>query len=115
MAPWTKLFGARRHDEDLDREIAFHIDELTEANIAKGMTAVEARRQAVIAFGGREQAKQTLREVHSSPFLESVAFNLRTAVRFVRRAPAFSAAVTLILAVSIGANSAVFSAIDAVV
>ena len=102
-------------DKDLDRELAFHIDILTEANIAKGMTPSEARRQAMIAFGGQEQTKQTLREVHSSRLFESLAFNLKAAVRFMRRSPSFAAAIILILAFGIGSNSAVFSAIDAVV
>jgi putative ABC transport system permease protein len=115
MTPWKNLFRARRRDHDLDREIAFHIDELTQANITKGMPDEEARRQAMIAFGGREQTRQTTREVHSSPILEAVSFNLKAAVRFMRRAPSFSAVVILILAIGIGSNSAVFSAIDAVV
>src|SRR5579864_3717564 len=114
MARWTNRFH-RRQDEELDREIAFHIDELTEVNVANGMTPAEARRQAILTFGGRDQAKQKLREVHSSNFLESLSFNLKAAIRFIRRAPSFSAAIILILAVGIGANSAVFSAIDAVV
>ncbi len=114
MARWTNRFH-RRQDEELDREIAFHIDELTEVNVANGMTPIEARRQAILTFGGRDQAKQKLREVHSSNFLESLSFNLKAAIRFIRRAPSFSAAIILILAVGIGANSAVFSAIDAVV
>src|SRR5215469_8047876 len=102
-------------DQDLDREIAFHIEELTQANIAKGMTPTEAHRQAMIAFGGREQTRQQLREAHGSALLECLRFNLNAAVRFVRRAPSFAIAVILILAVAIGANSAVFSAIDAVI
>ena len=102
-------------DQDLDREIAFHIEELTQANIAKGMTPTEAHRQAMIAFGGLEQTRQQLRAAHSSAFLECLRFNLKAAVRFVRRAPSFAIAVILILAVAIGANSAVFSAIDAVI
>jgi len=107
-------FGNRR-DDDLDREISFHIEELTQANIAKGMTPSEARRQALIAFGGHEQTRQQIREVHSSAFFESLRFNLKAAIRFVRHAPSFSFAVILILAIAIGANSAVFSAIKAVI
>ena len=79
------------------------------------MTADEAQRLALLEFGGREQIKQELREVHTSRFLESLSFNLRAALRFMRRSPSFSAAVILTLALGIGANSAVFSAIDAVV
>lgn len=105
----------RKRDQDIDREIAFHIEALTQENLANGMIPVEARRQAMIAFGGREQTRQQLRDVRSSAFLEAVRFNLKAAVRFVRRAPSFSIAVILILAVAIGANSAVFSAINAIV
>ncbi len=105
----------RKQDDEVDREIAFHIEELTRANIAKDMPEMEARRQARIAFGGSEQVKQTLREVHSSALVESVGFHLRAALRFMRRSPSFSATVVLILAMGIGSNSAVFSAIDAVV
>jgi predicted permease len=112
MAGW---FGKSRRNEEFDRELAFHIEALVRENIAKGMTPLEARRQAIIVFGGREQTNQAVRDVHSWRLLESVSFNLKAAFRFIRRAPSFSAAVILILAVGIGANSAVFSAIDAVV
>jgi len=115
MAFWTKLFRKRNRDKELDREIAFHIEELVRENVAKGMDPSEARRQAMIAFGGREQTKQALRDVHSSHIIETVSFNLKAAVRFIRRAPSFSLAIILILAIGTGANSAVFSAIDAVV
>ena len=115
MAWWKKVFRTHAPEEDLDREVAFHIEELTQANICKGMNPVEARRQAVLEFGGREQVKQELRDLHSSAFLEGVSFNLSAAMRFIRRSPSFAAAVMLTLALGIGANSAVFSAIDAVV
>jgi len=115
MARWKNPFRASGRDEALDREIAYHLDELTKANVAKGLGADEGRRQAVIAFGGPEQVKQQLREVHTSAFLNRMAFNLKSAMRFLRRSPSLSAAVILVLAVGIGANSAVFSAMDAVV
>ena len=109
----TRMF--RKRDDALEREISFHIAEQTEANMARGMSRDEARRQALVDFGGREQIKQTVREVHVSPFLENVVFNLKAALRFMRKSPSFSLAVILTLALGIGANSAVFSAIDAVV
>jgi putative ABC transport system permease protein len=115
MAWWKKVFRTHAPEEDLDREVAFHIEELTQTNICKGMNPVEARRQAVLEFGGREQVKQELRDLHSSAFLEGVSFNLSAAMRFIRRSPSFAAAVMLTLALGIGANSAVFSAIDAIV
>src|ERR1700722_10669840 len=115
MAWWKKVFRTHAPEEDLDREVAFHIEELTQTNICKGMNPVEARRQAVLEFGGREQVKQELRDLHSSAFLEGVSFNLSAAMRFIQRSPSFAAAVMLTLALGIGANIAVFSAIDAVV
>ena len=105
----------RGRDEALEREIAFHIAEQAEANVARGMSPEEARRQAMVDFGGREQVKQSVREVHVWAMAESAMFNLKSALRFMRRAPSFSLAVILTLALGIGANSAVFSAIDAVV
>ena len=111
----TIHFAASQKDEEFDKELAFHIDELTQANVAKGMEPAEARRQAILEFGGREQVRQQLREVDSSRFLTTLGFNLKSAWRFARRSPSFSIAVILILAFAIGANSAVFSAMDAVV
>jgi putative ABC transport system permease protein len=99
----------------MDREILFHIEEETQRHIGQGLPPEEARRRAMLEFGGREQVKQTLREVQVWPFAEHLLFNLKAALRFLRKAPGFSAAVVLTLALGIGANSAVFSAIDAVI
>ena len=107
--------GSRRSEDAVEREIAFHIAEQTEANIARGMSPEEARRRAMVDFGGREQVRQSVREVHVSRHVEAVVFNLRAALRFMRKSPSFSITVILTLALGIGANSAVFSAIDAVV
>ncbi len=101
-------------ESGFDREISFHIEELTRANVAEGMSPEEARRHALLAFGGQEQVKQQIREVHISAFVDGVRANLRSAMRFIRRSPSFALAVVLTLALGIGANSAVFSAIDAV-
>jgi predicted permease len=115
MARWKNPFDKSGRDKDLDREIAFDIEERTTANIAHGMTPDEARRQAIVEFGGRQQIKEELRVVHASALLDSIAFNLKAAMRFLRRSPSFSAAVILILALCIGSNSAVFSVVDAIV
>lgn len=113
------LFGknARRKkfdDEEIAREMAFHLDELIEANVRQGMSREEARRQALLGFGGQEQVTQQVREIHASVILEMTKANLRAALRFVRRSPSFSLAVIFTLALGIGTNSAVFSAIDAI-
>lgn len=111
----SDCFRKRRLDGQLDSEIRFHIDELTEAKIAAGIDPAEARRQAMIEFGGKEQVKEELRDVHRLPVIESAAANLRSAFRFMRKSPLFSVTVIATLALGIGANSAVFSALDAVV
>jgi predicted permease len=105
----------RNRDRDLNREVAFHIDALARDYEIAGMSADQARRQARIDFGGREQITQQIREVHISALLESFRTNARAAFRFLRKAPGLSAAVILTLALGIGANTAVFSAIDAVI
>ncbi|HEY2472580.1 MAG TPA: ABC transporter permease [Terracidiphilus sp.] len=101
--------------DPLAQEIAFHIAHLTEDLIAQGIAPQEARRRAIIEFGGREQVKQTVREVHISALAETLLFNLKAALRFLRKSPSFSAVAILTLALGIGANSAVFSAIDAII
>jgi predicted permease len=111
---WKSLFRKRVLDAQLTSEVRFHIEELTDANIAAGMCPQEARRRAVLEFGGGEQIKEELRDVHRVAVIDATIANLRSAFRFLRKSPSFSAAVILTLALGIGANSAVFSAIDAI-
>lgn len=108
-------FLQRKSSAAVDHELADHIERLIDANVAAGMPAEEARRRALIEFGGREQVRQQVREVHLSALAEALRFHFRAAMRFLVKAPGFSLAVILTLALGIGANSAVFSAIDAIV
>jgi predicted permease len=114
MEWWKSLFRKRALDAQLDSELRFHIEEMTDANIAAGLAPEEARRRAVLEFGGREQIKEELRSVHRVSIIESTLANLKSAFRFIRKSPSFSITVILTLALGIGANSAVFSAIDAI-
>jgi predicted permease len=111
----SNLRPKRSRDRDLEREVAFHIDALARDYEAAGMPPGQARRHARVDFGGREQVTQQLREVHVSVLIEAARANARAAFRFLRKAPGLSAAVILTLALGIGANTAVFSAIDAVI
>jgi len=114
MPWWRSLFLNRSREPELDRELRFHIEEMTEAHIAAGLAPEEARRQAVIEFGGHQQIKEDLRDVHRIAILDRTLANLRAGLRFMRKSPAFAITVILTLALGIGANSAVFSAIDAI-
>ena len=109
------LFRREPLDRELDVEMASHLEMAIDENIAHGMTREEARRQALIRFGGVQQAREQQREARGVPWLEALMQDFRYALRAVRRNPGFSCVVILILALGIGANSAVFSAIDAIV
>jgi putative ABC transport system permease protein len=114
MSWWKSLFPKAASDAQMNSELRFHIDELTEANIAAGMTPEEARRRARLDFGGQEKFKEELRDIYRVRIVESTLANLKSAFRFIRKSPTFSITVVLTLALAIGANSAVFSAIDAI-
>ncbi|HEY3937432.1 MAG TPA: ABC transporter permease [Bryobacteraceae bacterium] len=114
MSWWKFLSRKRDSGRQLDTELSFHIEKLTEENMAAGMAPTEARRQAILEFGGQEQLKEELRDVYRIATLENTVANLKSAIRFIRKSPTFSVAVILTLALGIGGNSAVFSAIDAI-
>jgi putative ABC transport system permease protein len=99
---------------EFDRELQFHLDELIGDKIAQGMPPEQARREAILEFGGREQLKEELRDVHRLPVIDAVMTHLRSSFRTLRAKPAFAFTVIGTLALGIGANTAVFSAIDAV-
>src|SRR5260370_12920972 len=92
---WKSLFGKGALDAQLDKELRFHLEKLTNDNIAAGMTPEEARRQAALEFGGREQVKEEIREVYRIRFLDATVANIKSTFRFLRKSPTFSAAVTL--------------------
>jgi putative ABC transport system permease protein len=114
MSWWKSFFGKPASDSQMNSELRFHIDELTDENIALGMSREEARRRALLEFGGQENFKEAVRDVYRIRLLDALAANLKSAFRFIRKSPSFSLTVILTLALAIGANSAVFSAIDAI-
>jgi len=102
----------RRPSGDLDEELQFHVEQSIEAKIAAGMTAQEARRQALIEFGGVERTREQCHEQRPGWWMGTVAQDVRYAMRGFRRNPVFTIAVIATLAVGIGATTAVFSVVD---
>ena len=99
---------------EFDQELQFHIDQLAQEKIRQGIPPAQALREAKLDFGGTENFKEELRDVHRIPVLDSMGTRLRYALRSLRATPTFSLAVIITLTLGIGANTAVFSAIDAV-
>ena len=114
MRSWRRRAKRKPASIEFDRELQFHMEELIREKLAQGRTPQQARREAVLEFGATEQLKEELRDVHRAPFLDAASIYLRSAYRTLRAAPSFSLAVIATLALGIGANTAVFSAIDAV-
>lgn len=109
---FTRLFNSTRKpagDERLRQEIEEHIALQTEENLRHGLSPAEARRQAMLKFGGVEAMKQDYRAQLGLPFLENLLADLRNAGRAVRRMPGLAAVVVLSLAVGIGVNATIFS------
>jgi predicted permease len=107
-----KFFVAPRKAEELDEELWFHIERSTARNVAAGMNAEEARRQALIELGGVERTREQTFEQRPGWWMGTVAQDVRYALRGFRRNLVFTIAVIATLAVGIGATTAVFSVVD---
>jgi predicted permease len=102
-------------ERDLERELAFHIEAQTQDLVRSGLPMDEARRQARVLLGGVEQVKETTRDSRGTRWVEDLVRDTRQALRGMARSPAFTAAAVLTLAIGIGANTAVWSVVDALI
>jgi len=111
---WTRFFRRRRSDRDLAREIAAHLDAERAENLARGLSPEEADRRARVTFGSARRIHEDLWYQNSLAAFEGILRDLKYALRSLAHAPGFTLTVILIMALGIGANTAVFSVMNAV-
>ncbi len=101
-------------EKEMDEEMRFHLDMETRKLVERGLSPEEARRKALLSFGGVEQHKESCLDETGAPVIETLFQDIRYGVRGLRRNPVFAAAAVVTLALGIGANAAIFSVVHGV-
>src|SRR5262245_29629429 len=115
FARLRELFRSSALDNDFSEELQSHLDHMTDDLVRQGLNRDEARRKAMLAFGGVENAREAVRDARGLPIVEQTLIDVRRAVRSLRKTPAFTITAALTLALGIGVSTAVYSLLDHVV
>src|ERR1700693_3025453 len=114
MSWWRRLLRRRKMEDQLEKELRFHLDQHASELIAQGQAPDEARRQARLTFGGPEQVKEMCRDARGTRWLEDLLQDFRYAIRTLRKRPGFAAVALLTLALGSGATTVMFTVINSV-